>query len=421
MPQQAENVPFHLAGAYAPVLEELTLHDLEVIGRVPPDLRGTYVRNGPNPRSGVSPSWFAGEGMLHGIRIEDGRAVWYRNRWIGGDYAPNTSVVAHAGRLLALVESRLPVEITRDLETVGPFSFGAEDLRSVIAHPKKCPHTGELVFISYGRERPHVTYYRADGGGRIVHRAPIDVPATTYMHDIAITERHTVIWDLPVLIGDYRSPMPFRWSDDYRARVGIIPRDGREADVRWFDVASCMIIHTVNAFEDGDLVVLDVLRAPRMMMPAELFRFTFDLRTGETTEDVIDSRFVDLPRIHPAVEGKPYRFAYGVELRDWEGGGFQNTTLRKYDMQARASVVHPFVDSRMAGECVIAPRAGATSEDDAWAMLFVYDKSRDASDFVILDARRFEAEPVATIRLPCRVPVGFHGAWIPDPPTVQAP
>jgi carotenoid cleavage dioxygenase len=269
--------------------------------------------------------------------------------------------------------------------------------------------------------RPHVTYYRADGRGRIVHRAPIDVPATTYMHDIAITERHTVIWDLPVLIGDYRSPMPFRWSDDYRARVGIIPRDGRDADVRWFDVASCMIIHTVNAFEDGDLVVLDVLRAPRMMTPAELFRFTFDLRTGETTEDVIDSRFVDLPRIHPAVEGRAYRFAYGIELRDWVGGGFQNTTLRKYDMEARASVVHPFVESRMAGECVIAPRPGATSEDDAWAMLFVYDKSRDASDFVILDARRFEAEPVATIRLPCRVPVGFHGAWIPDPPTVQAP
>jgi carotenoid cleavage dioxygenase len=236
----------------------------------------------------------------------------------------------------------------------------------------------------------------------------------TYMHDIAITEGHLVIWDLPVLVADYRSPMPFLWSDEYRARIGVIPRDGRDADVRWFDVAPCMVLHTVNAFEDGDRVVLDVVRAPRMMAPAELFRFTLDLRTGLATETVIDSRFVDLPRIHPAFEGRKYRWGYGVELRDWEGGGFQNTTLRKYGMDARTSVVHDFGPSRMPGECVIAPRSSATSEDDAWAMLFVYDKSRDASDFVILDAHRFAGEPVATVRLPCRVPVGFHGAWIPD-------
>jgi carotenoid cleavage dioxygenase len=151
-----------------------------------------------------------------------------------------------------------------------------------------------------------------------------------------------------------------------------------------------------------------------MMMPAELFRFTFDLRTGTVTESLVDSRFVDLPRINPAVEGRPYRWGYGVELRDWVGGGFQNTTLKKYDMEARTSVVHDFGPSRMPGECVIAPRPDATSEDDAWAMLFVYDQRRDASDFVILDARHFEAEPVATVPLPSRVPVGFHGAWIPD-------
>jgi carotenoid cleavage dioxygenase len=414
MDRRTENLPFHLAGAYAPVLEERTLRDLEVIGRIPSDLLGTYVRNGPNPRSGVSPSWFAGEGMLHGIRLERGHAVWYRNRWIAGEYAPNTSIVEHAGHLLALVEARLPVEVTRELETVGRFSFGANDFRSMIAHPKKCPQSGELLFISYGRERPHMTYYRADAGGRIVHRAPVEVPAMTYMHDIAITERYMVFWDLPVLIADYRSPMPFQWADDYRARIGVIPRDGHDADVRWFDVEPCMILHTANAFEDDERVVLDVVRSPRMMMPAELHRFTFDLRTGNVSDGVIDSRFVDLPRIHPSFEGRKYRYAYGVELRDWIGGGFQSTTLRKCDMEAHTTVLHDFGASRMPGECVIAPRPDATSEDDAWAMLFVYDKSRDASDFVVLDARRFEDEPVATVRLPCRVPIGFHGAWIAD-------
>ncbi|XXT14792.1 carotenoid oxygenase family protein [Sorangium sp. So ce429] len=116
--------PFHLAGAFAPVREERTHVDLDVVGEIPADLRGTYVRNGPNPRTGWSPAWFAAdwfaaEGMLHGVRLEDGRARWYRNRWLAGSYA-NTSVVRHAGRILALVEVQRPVEVTAELETVGP-------------------------------------------------------------------------------------------------------------------------------------------------------------------------------------------------------------------------------------------------------------------------------------------------------------
>jgi carotenoid cleavage dioxygenase len=75
---------------------------------------------------------------------------------------------------------------------------------------------------------------------------------------------------------------------------------------------------------------------------------------------------------------------------------------------------HDFGPSGMPGECVIAPRQGAKSEEDAWAILLVFDARRNASDLVILDAARFEEDPVATIRLPHRVPVGIHGSWIPD-------
>ena len=94
-------LPFHLAGAFAPVREERTDVDLDVVGEIPADLRGTYVRNGPNPRTGWSPAWFAAEGMLHGVRLEGGRARWYRNRWIKGIYA-NTNVIRHAGRHLRI-------------------------------------------------------------------------------------------------------------------------------------------------------------------------------------------------------------------------------------------------------------------------------------------------------------------------------
>ncbi|HEY5241394.1 MAG TPA: carotenoid oxygenase family protein [Polyangiaceae bacterium] len=412
-------VPFHLAGAYAPVLEERTLRDLEVAGAIPSELCGTFVRNGPNPRTAASPAWFAGEGMLHGIRIEGGSARWYRNRWMKGVHGPNTSVVRHAGRILALVESALPVEVDGLLETVGRFDFGGDLPVSMIAHPKTCPATGELLFLSYGRELPQLTYYRADASGRIVHRAPIRVPAVTYMHDFGITERHVVFWDLPVLLGEWRSPVPFRWTDDYRPRIGVLRRDGHDDDIVWFDVEPSFISHTVNAFEDGDLVVLDVVRAPRLMKACALYRYIFDLRTGTVTEDVVVPRFVDLPRVHPASEGRPYGQGYGVELSDWETGGWQRAVARQYDMATGVSRAHDFGPSRMPGELVVAPRPGASAEDEAWAMTFVYDRVRDASDLVILDARRFEEPPVATVRLPCRVPIGLHGAWCPDRPSVN--
>ena len=75
----------YLEGAYAPVHEELTAHDLPVTGTLPPELDGRYLRNGPNPFADPDPAsyhWFTGDGMVHGLRLRDGKAEWYRNRWI---------------------------------------------------------------------------------------------------------------------------------------------------------------------------------------------------------------------------------------------------------------------------------------------------------------------------------------------------
>ena len=379
MESETKKAPFHLSGNFAPVLEERTVHALEVVGELPADLRGTYVRNGPNPRSGTSPAWFAGEGMLHGVRLEGGSAAWYRNRWFKSERKPNTNVVRHAGHILALVETQLPVEVDGELETIGTFDFGGDLRASMTAHPKVCPRTGELVFFSYGKELPHVTFYRAREG-RIVHAAPIHVPKMTYMHDFAITERRAVFYDLPVFADDWRSPQPLRWEDGYPARIGVLPRDGGNDDMRWFDVKPCMIGHTLNAYDDGDTVVLDVTRSPRIMTPTELYRYTFDLRTGAATETVLDARFVEFPRVHPGFEGRPYRYGYTVELTDLDGGIPHRSIARKYEVATGVSKVHEHGPGRSPGECVIAPRAGGVAEDDAWAIMFVYDTRRNASD-----------------------------------------
>src|SRR3954470_261517 len=128
--------PFWLSGNFAPVAIEQTSTDLSVEGTLPGELDGCYVRNGPNPRSGTSPHWLVGDGMVHGVALSGGRARWYRNRYVGAPAEPrgpgprrlgrgrkNTHVIEHAGRLLALVEADLPLELDAELATIGPFDF----------------------------------------------------------------------------------------------------------------------------------------------------------------------------------------------------------------------------------------------------------------------------------------------------------
>ncbi|MFJ3207765.1 carotenoid oxygenase family protein [Streptomyces flaveolus] len=76
--------PF-LTGAFTPVTEELTAFDLKVTGRIPHDLDGRYLRNGPNAlglEDVRAHHWMLGDGMVHGVRLRGGRAEWYRNRWV---------------------------------------------------------------------------------------------------------------------------------------------------------------------------------------------------------------------------------------------------------------------------------------------------------------------------------------------------
>src|ERR1700738_1410755 len=138
-------------------------------GRIPAELNGWYLRNGPNPRTGQG-HWCVGDGMVHGIRLENGRAAWYRNRWVRTESfehpvplynddgsrnlhssIANTHVVRHAGKTLALMEFSLPYEISNDLKTLGVYDFGGKLTDSMTAHPKICPTTGEMHFFGCGK------------------------------------------------------------------------------------------------------------------------------------------------------------------------------------------------------------------------------------------------------------------------------
>ena len=435
---------FYLEGNFAPVRDEATAFDLPVQGAIPTALSGRYLRNGPNPTAGDPGHWFFGEGMLHGVELRDGRATWYRNRYvrtasfeagrhvvgengmldIGANLA-NTHVIAHGGRILALIENSPPTEVTRELDTLGPFDFDGRLTTAMTAHPKRCPVTGELHFFGYGVFPPLLTYHRADPAGNLVQSEEITVPGPTMIHDFAITEHSVVFLDLPVVFDLSlltAKTMPYRWGEDYGARIGVMPRGGGNADVRWFDVEPCYVFHVLNAAEPqpGHLEI-DVARYPHLWRdgqdafePTTLHRWAIDVAAGTVKEETLDDRSVEFPRVDERRIGRPARFGYAVHTRPGTDGFTIEPALVKYDLVSGATEEHAFGAGRTPGEGVFVPASDGAGEDDGYVMAYVYDAGRDGSDLVILDASDFGASPVATVALPQRVPFGFHGSWVGD-------
>ncbi|MER6305613.1 carotenoid oxygenase family protein [Streptomyces sp. NPDC001657] len=431
----------HLAGNFAPVAEELTAYDLPVTGTLPPELSGWFLRNGPNPRDAATPHWFFGDGMVHGLRLEGGRAVSYRNRWVRTstftDGVPprdaqgrrnlsagvaNTHVVRHAGRTLALVESSFPYEIDcrpgHELETLGVHDFGGRLTTAMTAHPKTCPTTGELHFFGYGGARPpYLTYHRADAHGELVISRPIDVTAHTMMHDFHLTERHVIFMDLPMVFDAHRRPgMPYRWDPEYGARLGVLRRDDPYGEVRWLPIDPCYVFHALNAHDDGDQrIVLHVSRYPDFTgrKPSCLWRWTIDLTSGTVTEAQLDDQYCEFPRVDDRLVGQRARFGHAT-VAEAPGTGHIPGALLRYDLETGAVVRHDFGPGRTPGEAVFAP-ADDRPGGPGWLLTYVYDATTDTSDLVVLDAEDISATPVATVHLPQRVPYGFHGNWLPDP------
>jgi carotenoid cleavage dioxygenase-like enzyme len=435
----------HLAGNYAPVPDELTIAELPVTGTIPPELAGWYLRNGPNPREADSGHWFVGDGMVHGVRLENGHATSYRNRWVrtrsftgeavGGDPGKpdltvgvaNTHVVRHAGRTLALVETAFPYELTAELDTAGHYDFGGELRTPMTAHPKTCPVTGELHFFGYGGLRPpYVTYHRADAAGNLTVSRPVEVPRHTMMHDFSLTAEHVVFMDLPVVFdletAKRGGDMPYRWDDDYGARLGVLRRDDPHGQIRWFAINPCYVFHTLNAHEhsgpNGQQIVMHVCRYPKLWSSdttfedkPTLWRWSIDLTTGTVAEEQVSDQRCEFPRIDDRLAGVDSRSGH-VTVTGAPGTELPGAIIR-HDLHSGAAATHQFSPGRYPGEAAFAP-ADDRPGGPGWLLTFVYDQARDTSDLVILDAVDLSALPVATIALPRRVPFGFHGNWLPD-------
>lgn len=458
----------YLQRTFAPQQHETSIDRLEVIGRLPDDVEGMFVRNGSNPRFAPRGRyhWFDGDGMLHGVSLRDGQAS-YANRFVRtaglaldeqcgqsvyqGILEPpnqklpdgpfkntgNTDLVFHHGKLLALWwlggkahEIRVP-----DLETVGAYDFQGQLRRGIASHPKVDPTTGELLFFDYSLRPPHLIYGVAAPDGKIVHQAPIELPGARLLHDMAITANYTILLDLPLfwdpqLLAQGKTRVAF--DPDMPARFGVLPRYGDGASIRWFEAPACYIYHTINAWEspaaDGRGTITLVACSIKNPIPPSrenprnlprldilelepfLTRWTFDLDSGAVRHEILDDVPTEFPKMNPQRLTQPSRYSYNPRIAHEPALLFDG--LVKYDLTTGGSQTLEYGKRKFGGEASFAPRDGATAEDDGYLMTFVYDEPTDSSELWIVDAREFDSGPVARLKIPQRVPIGYHSCWV---------
>lgn len=454
----------YLRGLYAPVKTQHEAVPLTVEGELPPDLRGMYVRNGPNPRFEVDGHyhWFDGDAMLHGVRFDNGTAQ-YTNRYVRSQHfdaetqagrglwrgimepmelrhpiAPmkdtaNTDLVWHNGKLLALwwlggepVHVQVP-----SLDSVGPERFGGALRCGVSAHPKVDPVTGEMMVFDFQfHAPPFLRYGVVSAGGELLRMIPIDLPGPRFFHDIGITERYTVFLDLPMLWDPKLLAQGKRrivFQPDMPARFGVIDRHATSDTTRWFCTEACYVYHVINTYEEGDEIVVLACRVenpmPRSKEPTPstrarlefleleplLHRWRINLVTGQVHSEQLDDVATEFPRMNDTRMGRRNRYCYNPKIAAEPTLQFEGWI--KYDLDSGKSIPHALGAGRAGDEAVYVPAPGATAEDDGWLVSFEHDRGGGRSRCVVIDASTMERR--ASVELPQRIPPGFHATWVP--------
>ena len=454
----------HLCGNFAPIGPERDVAGLQVIaGRIPVELRGAYMRNGPNPL--YEPISYAypmdGDGMIHAVQLDGGRAR-YRNRFVrtrglaverragravyGGLMRPVpvdpaiagvqgergpikngafNNVIRHGDALLAVGEAAPAYELTADLQTIGEWRAGTGRAVRLGAHNRRHPRTGALWSLVHSVTGPAAQLHEIDAAGRWRRSVPIALPAPSMIHDFALTERHVVLVVGPAVFdaaGARRGRPLLQWRPALPTRIAVVPLDG--GDLVWLETDACFVSHFANGFERGGEIVVDYVRHPsirlgcadRPAIPPRLHRAVLDPVRRRVRDEQLAPVEVELPRIDPRREALPTRFVYAAALTGEAGAtrppsGSFNAIVR-IDAATGAIACHDFGHA-LVGEPAFVPRGRTGDEDDGYLALFAHDPVNGTSDLILLDAARVEAAPVAVIRLPQRVPQGLHGNWIP--------
>lgn len=455
---------------FTPPLSELNVR-LPVTGRIPEWLAGTLIRNGPAglpTERFPSSHWFDGLAMLHAFTIRGGR-VDYRNqrlasaardadergeRRLGFAIDPcqslfgrirsvlfpraidnaNVNVAKVMGRFVALTETPPPIEFDGEtLRTIGGLErFRPPRGQLTTAHPHFDPVRGQMInYTTQISWRSRYRIYTVDGNqGQSRQVATIPVSRPSYMHSFAVTENHIVLMEFPLrlnpwdlLLGGQSFMNALHWDSQAGTALYIVERDGRF--IRRLETDAMFAFHHVNAFEDRGELVLDLaayrdasivsqlnaesLFESRVPFPSpELRRLRVNVAGNRIRHEVLGSEVIELPTIcGAALDGRPYRYAFGVSRAQETPDDFLNQIV-KFDTR-RETTRNWRQASSYPGEAVFVRRPGATHEDDGVLLSVVLDAAAGTSFLLILDAHSLQE--LARAVVPQHVPFGFHGQF----------
>lgn len=461
----------YLNGAWTPQHEEVNATELEVIeGAIPTDIDGIYLRNTENqvhePLGRHHP--FDGDGMIHQISFKDGQAV-YRNRFIrtrcfeaeqlageslwgglgdgpgvsrrpgfgahgGLKDSASTDVVVHAGKAIATFyqcgEGYVIDPETLETEGVAPWV----PLDGISAHPKLDEATGELLFFNYSKHPPYMHYGVVDRRGKLVHYVPVPLPGPRLPHDMTFSQNWSILNDLPVFwdaeLMKHRNLHAVRLHEGVPSRFALIPRYGGTKDIRWFEAAPTYVLHWLNAYEEGDEVIVDgyfqenptpkphqdagehghlMAYLDGHSMGTRLHRWRFNLADGTTREERLDDRTVEFGMINQKFAGRKYRYVYSTVAKP---GWFLFEGFVKHDLETGKGIEIKLEQGRYASEAPFAPRIGAIEEDDGYLVSFIIDENKGTSECILIDAKHFADGPVCRIALPHKISSGTHAHWV---------
>ncbi|HQZ07759.1 MAG TPA: carotenoid oxygenase family protein [Burkholderiaceae bacterium] len=467
------DLPVHdipaLDGNNAPVTKECFSDTMTVIGEVPKDLNGIYFRNGPNAY--YQPDWryhaYDGDGMVHAVQFDQGK-VSYRNRWVQtqglqeereaghslwkGLKEPmrqdrpdqplkntaNTDVKFHAGRIVAMwYRSGMPYALDPvTLETLGTADYD-HAFEKISAHSRPDEHTGELMFFDYSLTAPYMQYGVIGPDRKLRTKIEIPLPGPRLPHDMAVTENYSILHDFP-LWPDAQALKAGRYKVKFHAdqptRFAVVPRHGTTDQIQWFEAKPTYMLHVVNAWEEGDEIVmvgtpyrvhetpdgeLDARRLERTINQRQrdfmLYEWRLDLKTGKTHERVIDDVLnTEFPVINASYQGRKNQFTYNVLFPQ---GGREEPRfpgLVKYDITTGGYVAYSAGPQYFYNEPGFAPRDNSQSEDDGYLVMPVWNPLDKRSEIQVFDCKgaRLAEGPIARILLPQRIPHGFHATFV---------